>query len=493
MFELTIRKSGREHRIRFHKPTLLDQLLKEAGVAVPRPCGGRGLCGKCAVELSGQVSPPNARERELQKRLCCQAVILGDARVSLPEEGKMQVERESWMEIKPKSPMPGRLGAAVDLGTTTIAVKAYDLISGACIGSAAGTNPQVSEAGDVMGRIDAAMNGRLPALQTQAEEGIRSLLECALPGEGPDGLIITGNTTMLYLLCGLSPQSLGAAPFQADTLFGLETRLFQAKAYLPPCMNAFVGADITCAVLASGMCQSPEISLLCDLGTNGEIALWKGGELYVTSTAAGPAFEGARISCGCPSLAGAIDGVEVKNGTLQIHTIGQASPVGVCGSGLIDAVAAGLALGLIDETGAMEHGLRLTDSLSLTQGDIRAVQLAKAAVAAGIETLLEAAGVSPGKVDTIYIAGGFGSHLNIDSARAIGLVPRALAGKVKVLGNAALAGASRLLLDQESQTELRRIAQLSTHVNLGGNPQFNDRYVENMLFEADETAGNSRL
>lgn len=121
------------------------------------------------------------------------------------------------------------------------------------------------------------------------------------------------------------------------------------------------------------------------------------------------------------------------------------------------------------------------------------MQLAKAAVAAGIETLLEAAGVSPGKVDTIYIAGGFGSHLNIDSARAIGLVPWTLAGRVKVLGNAALAGASRVLLDQESQTELRRIAQLSTHVNLGGNPQFNDRYVENMLFEANESAGNSRL
>ncbi len=160
--------------------------------------------------------------------------------------------------------------------------------------------------------------------------------------------------------------------------------------------------------------------------------------------------------------------------------------MGICGSGLIDAVAAGRELGLVDETGALEGALRLAEGLSLTQGDIRAVQLAKAAIAAGMETLLEAAGLSPEKVDVLYIAGGFGSHLTIDSARAIGLLPRGLTGRVQVLGNAALSGASRVLLDQEGRAELERIAQLSTHVNLGGNPRFNDRYVENMLFESDE-------
>lgn len=219
------------------------------------------------------------------------------------------------------------------------------------------------------------------------------------------------------------PKSLSAAPFQADCLFGTDTELWGARAYLPPCMNAFVGADITCAVLASGMCQSPETALLCDLGTNGELALWSGGRLYVASTAAGPAFEGAGISCG---------------------------------SGLIDAVAAGLELGLIDETGAVERELRLTGSLSLTQGDIRAVRLAKAAIAAGIETLLEAAGLSPGAVEAVYLAGGFG---------------RCRPNPSEPGGQ----GRAGFHCPAEHPCEP------------WGDPRFNERYVENMLFPEGES------
>ena len=248
-------------------------------------------------------------------------------------------------------------------------------------------------------------------------------------------------------------------------------------------MNAFVGGDISCAVLAADQCESDAVSLLVDIGTNGEIALWKNGVLYVSSTAAGPAFEGAGISCGCISIRGAIDRVHVENHAIAAHTIGESKAVGVCGSGLIDAIACGLETGEIDETGAMdEDELSLRDGVCLLPRDVRAVQLAKAAIAAGIETLMEAAGVSADEIETFYIAGGFGSHLNVQSAARIGLIPGELADRVKVLGNAALTGAVRILLNRDDLETVRRIAGASRHVNLGGNPRFNEHYMDQMFF-----------
>ena len=253
-------------------------------------------------------------------------------------------------------------------------------------------------------------------------------------------------------------------------------------------MNAFVGADITCALLESGQCEhSDEISLLCDIGTNGEIALWKRGGLFVTSTAAGPAFEGAGISCGCSSIRGAIDRVWIEDDQLRIHTIGECDAVGICGSGLIDAIAAALDLELIDETGAMDDDeIELAPGVALQPKDVRAVQLAKAAIAAGIETLMETASVRPEDVTTLYIAGGFGNHLNVNSAARIGLIPEALADRVKAIGNASLAGASRLLLDRNTMLKAQEIADQSQHVNLGGNPKFNEHYIDQMLFPFED-------
>lgn len=484
MAELTIRRGEEIFRLEFEGAVLLDELLKRAGVGIARPCGGRGSCGKCAVTLEGAVSPPNAAEKRAGCRLSCQAMILGDAAVTLPETAKNEViETSIGGTAFPLRPMEGKIGAAVDIGTTTVAVRVYDLQSGVCIGSAAARNPQGSAAADVMGRIGAAMAGELSRLQEQITGCIRSLADEA-GGADADAWLLTGNTTMLYLLTGRSPESLSHAPFKADTLFDEELNFLGGKAYLPPCMNAFVGADITCAVLDSGMCGKDEVSLLCDIGTNGEIALWKDGTLYVTSTAAGPAFEGAGISCGCGSIEGAVDKVAVVNGELAAHIIGGGKAVGVCGSGLIDAVAAGLLTEVIDETGAMEEDeLPLADGVALQPEDIRAVQLAKAAIAAGIATLIETAGSSVDEIGTLYIAGGFGSHLNVQSAAAIGLIPAELTGKVKVLGNAALSGAVRALLNTDAKDELRRIAAASVHVDLGGNPLFNENYIEMMMFE----------
>jgi len=489
MAELTIIR-GSARFTRFFEPgRALSDILTENGFETARPCGGRGRCGKCAVTLSGAVSAPNAAEQCAGARLACQAVLLGDAEVILPEARAMeQIETGGAATDAPLSPMDGSYGAAVDIGTTTVALRLFELRTGRCVGEAGLLNPQTAVAADVMGRIGAALNGGLGRLQAQIAGAVRALLQSACAQAGIDAdavesMVATGNTTMLYLLTGRSPEALSHAPFEADCLFDETLTADGRRVYLPRCMHAFVGADITCAVLASGQCDSDEISLLCDVGTNGELALWKDGALYVASTAAGPAFEGAGISCGCGSVRGAIDRVWVEDGRVRLHTIGNQPAVGVCGSGLIDAVAAALALGAVDETGAMDDDdFPLEGGVALLPRDIRAVQLAKAAIAAGIETLLETARVRTEDVRTLYIAGGFGSHLNVGSAAAIGLIPESLAPRVKVLGNAALSGAASLLLNTNGLDASRAIAARARHVSLGGNPKFNEHYMEQMLF-----------
>jgi len=487
--QLTVWQNGIRHSARFEGAPVLSRLLEKMGLAIPQPCGGRGRCGKCRVEIKGELSPPNAFEEAAGGRLACQAVLLGDCEAILPESpGMAQIQLEGRGRLGKLSPMPGRLGAAADLGTTTLALKLYDLSNGRNIASAARVNPQTAVAADVMGRIGAALKGELPRLERMALDALGELLQEACDKaqasmESVETLVITGNTTMLYLLMGLVPLALSRAPFEADHLFGQWVSLLGKKAYLPPCMNAFVGADITCAVLASGLTEKKDTALLVDVGTNGEIALWQDGTLHVASTAAGPAFEGAGIRMGCGSVPGAIDSLWLEDGQLKAHTIGDMPPVGLCGSGLIDAVAGLLDLGQVQDTGRVEaQRLHLAGEVSLFPEDIRSVQLAKAAIAAGIRTLLHAARVKPGEVSALYLAGGFGSHLDIASAVRIGLIPDELAGKVAVIGNASLAGAAELLLDRGKLKDTALIASRARHVPLGGNPWFNEAYMEEMLF-----------
>ena len=487
---LTVYQNNTVRAIPFDGTPLLDEVLARAGILTPHPCGGKGRCAKCAVTIEGDLSAPTEAESRHGIRLSCMTRLLGNATVTLPDTNDT-MRIETGTAALAVTHAGSGMGAAVDIGTTTVAVKLYDLATGACLGTSAAPNPQTAIAADVMGRIEAAMNGKLTAMQTMITDTVRDLLIQASPdGQIPPGLRITltGNTTMLYLLCGYDPAALSRAPFLADHLFGIDASLpfLDRPAYLPPCMNAFVGADITCAVLASGICDSDETALLCDIGTNGELALWKSGKLYVTSTAAGPAFEGAGIVCGCGSIAGAIDRVWIEDGTLRVHTIGDAPPTGICGSGVIDAVAAGLEMEEIDESGAMDEPMALGDSVALHPQDVRAVQLAKAAIAAGIDTLLEISRTSPDEIGTLYIAGGFGSHLNIESAAAIGLLPRELTDRTRILGNAALAGAAMTLTDPTARERLTHIAALSTHVNLGGDSRFSNHYIDRMIFGDDE-------
>lgn len=488
---LTIWQNGRCTRVPFRGTPLLSAVLTEGGVAFAHPCGGRGTCGNCAARVEGQVSPPSGAEQKAGTRLTCQTVLLGDASVWLADGSDARIET-SGAEVRANAPMGSGYGCAIDIGTTTLVLKLFDLTDGRPLATESCLNPQRAAAADVMGRIDAAMHGQGPLLQGMLTDALRRMLAdacaaAAIPTDAVETAVVTGNTTMLYLLTGRDPACLSRAPFRADTLFGQQDRLLGMDVYYPHCMNAFVGADITCAVLASGMCNAPDTALLCDIGTNGEIALWKDGKLHVTSTAAGPAFEGAGISRGCGSIPGAIDHVRVEHGAVLAHTIDDKPAVGICGSGLIDAVAAFLETGAIDETGATEEDeLPLRDGISLLPKDIRAVQLAKGSVAAGIRTLLETAGLKEDDIQTLYIAGGFGSHLNIASAAAIGLIPESMQKRVKVLGNAALTGAAQLLLDQEMLAAAQKLAEEAEHLNLGGNPVFNRHFAEQMLFGAED-------
>lgn len=483
MSVFTVWKNNKEVKIEFSGSPVADEVLKSAGLLTSHPCGGIGKCGKCRIDISGNISEPDSEEKKFGCRLSCRVRLFGDATAKIPDDIYMQIETQSNADIKPVLPMKGNYGVAVDIGTTTVALKIYSLKDGKLISSLCTLNPQTSVASDVMGRIEKAIKGELETMQTQITSLLYKLISDASENiDFPDVFVITGNTTMLYLLCGISPKSLSCAPFEADTLFGKEIPFFSNTAYLPPCINAFVGADITCAILASGMYEKKETSLFCDIGTNGEIVLFKDGKLYVTSTAAGPAFEGVGISCGCGSVQGAIESVFVKDGEIKTHTIGNTDATGICGSGLIDAVAVGLMLGKIDETGAMDGKFELSGNIGLEPSDIRAVQLAKAAISAGIKTLLEISQTDISEINKFYIGGGFGSHLNIKSAIKTGIFPKELEKCTVILGNASLSGAERILMNKNEIKKLFEISENAVHINLGGNALFNEKYIEEMFF-----------
>lgn len=490
MPKVSVAWEGMSREIFFEGTPLLASLLRENGYPLDTPCGGRGLCGKCRVEASGALSMETAAEHAAKGRLACQTRLLGDARVTLPALRVM--ENIAASGVRPPfalAPLRGRYGMAVDIGTTTLAATLLRLESGETLASATAENPQRAVAADVIGRMEAAMAGQAGLLQnliTGAIEHLRAGLcaQAGIPAGAIDQTVITGNTTMLYLYAGKDPEPLSHAPFRADCLFGLHMDPQEAHIYIPRCVSAFVGADITCAILASRLCANDETALLADIGTNGEIALRHKGRLYVCATAAGPAFEGGGIEHGCGSIAGAIDRVWAQDGKPAFSTIGCARTLGICGSGVIDLAATLLKLGQLDETGLLSGQLvRLDENIWFTQKDVRNVQLAKSAVTAGILTLCQTVGVSLDDIGSFYLAGGFGKHIDLESAAAIGLIPQALTDRTRVIGNAALAGAEMLLLQEGFAQESETFAREAEVVVLSGNPLFSGHYVSCMTLE----------
>ena len=472
------------------------------------PCGGHGKCGKCKVIALGALSPLSVTEREHLTaneissgvRLACLTTVEGNCRVMTQnvsqahENGKIVTEGE--LPEFSLHPVFSKYGVAIDIGTTTVAAKLYDA-QGELLFQTSRLNPQINWGADVISRIEADLRGegkRLSVVIRQAlDEAVRSLAESVgILAKDIDGAVITGNTVMLYLLTSTSTEPLSHAPFRMDRGFGetvtaqslgLSALLPETEIYLPPCISAFVGADIICAILSSQLTERDDTMLLVDIGTNGEIALWQNGQLSVSSTAAGPAFEGVGIGMGMHADEGAIDRVYVENGSLIAHTVGEKAPRGICGSGLIDAVACLLENGMIDPSGYLESEIaRIHPPVVLTQKDIRMVQLAKSAICAGILTLLKVAEIPIEQVSSLTVAGGFGKYLNMENAGKIGLLPPSLIPVTKTVGNAALSGAVLMLLDRNSRQTAMRLAEQATTVDLATNPFFMDEYTNGMLF-----------
>ena len=493
--------------------TLLADALRLAGAQhVPdMPCAGLGRCGKCRVTAHGELSAPSEAERrhlsetELAAgvRLACQCRALGSCTAAKAEPDKNVQTRIRLDGVMPEfahDPLFARYGAAIDIGTTTLAAQLYG--AQGLLAEAAAPNPQSSFGADVISRIGRSLAGDGAALAAAIRGALSSLLtamaaDAAIAPADIDAIVVTGNTAMLYLFTQRNPDCLAHAPFEADCLFGtaleaaaLDLPCPRAQVYLPRCISAFVGADITCAILASGMCTRPATALLTDIGTNGEMALWHEGELLCCSTAAGPAFEGAGLSMGMGGRTGAVDRVWLDDaGALHAHVLGEGAPEGLCGSGVIDAVACLLRSGRMDETGVLEDAPAVIAApAALSQADIRQVQLAKSAIAAGITAMLHSAQVAPAQVETLYIAGGFGSYLRIESAAAIGLIPPALAVRADVIGNAALSGAVMILLQKNHREVCVGLAGKAKTLELTTSADFIEAYTEGMLFELPEDA-----
>ncbi len=479
MPQLNLHVNGQSLSIPFEGRTALAPLLEQAGLMPETPCGGNGLCGKCSALAAGGFDPQPDENGTI---LTCQAQLTGDAELYLT--GKRSISRiETRGELPPCHPVQGRTGfaAAVDIGTTTLAARLVRLEDGKLMPPIGMENPQRMLAGDVIGRIQASVEGKQGLLTGLVRGAVEELLQRAcdedeIASEDIVRTVITGNTTMLYLYTGRNPEPLSHAPFLADCLFGYE----KERVYYPPCFGAFVGADIYTAVLSSGMCTKQETALLADLGTNGELVLWHEGKLTCCATAAGPAFEGAGIRCGGAAVQGAVDRVFLQDGAVCAETIGGVEPVCICGSGLIDLAACLLDEEIIDETGFMEDGpYRLSEEVCLYQEDVRQLQLAKGAICAGMRTLLQEQGLKPQDVETLYIAGGFGTRMNLHNAARIGLFPSELESRAKAIGNAALSGAALMLLDESSTLANVEACCL----NLAELPTFSQFFMEQMLFE----------
>ncbi|MBE6540117.1 MAG: DUF4445 domain-containing protein [Ruminococcaceae bacterium] len=484
MSVLTIIRDENKISVPFEVTPLLSELLKEQGIYLESPCGGNGKCGKCAVKGEGRLSPAYSGEDTF---LACKTRLYGDATVHIPSGGKFSILSDSTSTYRISARF--NYGAAVDVGTTTVVLKLYSSC-GECVGESSAVNPQRAFSADVIGRISHSLNGGRGKLKEIIIDCISHLLNSACGFAGihnteVDRMVITGNTAMLYLLTGRNPVSISRFPFKADCLFGEETELFGIKTYLTPCVSAFVGGDTVSALLASGMLCKDETAILCDMGTNGEIALYKDGSLYVTSVAAGPAFEGGEISCGCAGTDGAVYRVWAEDGEIYSHTIGNMPAVGICGSGLIDVVSAFLQGGYIDTDGTVLRPPVIKakgKDLCLNQEDIRALQLAKSAVASGVECMLARSQTHVSEVKALYLCGGFGSKIDVESAVNIGLFPRELKNKVRFMGNGALNGAEKMLFDDSYCDFAKELAAKAKTLFLGGSKDFNQSFIKNMRF-----------
>lgn len=543
--------------------TALEAAIK-AGVTLESPCGGNGICGKCRIKvLIGEGNPVTEEEKQIFSkeellegwRLACKFVpkYFKACEVEVPawsqDEADYRVElldadfekRCGNVAVK-NMDTEGKYGIAIDIGTTNIEALLWRLDQEKCVGRVIGNNPQKKYGADVVARIAYAQQSK-----EQAEEmcqvllsGMKEMLgelldQCLVTKEKVCYVTVAGNAAMMHFFTGESVASLSKAPYKTSyregrVLDGSMLSLPFAKVVTLPNVEGFVGADtvgVLRALFENG--QDMEGMLMVDIGTNGELALQKDGVMYVASTAAGPAFEGATISCGMRAEEGAVTDlvlgdsvsfqviqkkkrvlVDLETGKTK-ETVPQIK--GICGSGLIAVAARLLEAGLMDETGylldlqtAKERGcskelterienredgnvFRMGEQVYLTQQDIRELQLAKAAIGAGVRMLLQSCGMKEEELSGIYLAGAFGSYLDVAAAQKIGLLPDICKEHVKAVGNGALEGACCVLKQIYKQGEeeremayLEKIARDTTHISLAEQDEFSSIYLDAVNF-----------
>ncbi len=425
-------------------------------------------------------------------RLACRARAEADLTLEIDQWEATILADDSRFDFVPR---PGT-GIAVDIGTTTLVAQLVDLRTGFVLGVRSALNPQAVHGADVMSRIQYGLDtaGRA-ALTGLIREALGTLILELQPDERLTEIVLVGNTVMHHLFCGIDVTPLSHYPFQPSdnglaefSAAGLGWKLpADPIVQFLPNLGGFIGSDILAGILATGLDRTEELTVLYDLGTNGEIALGRNGRILCASTAAGPAFEGGRISMGMRAATGAIAEASVMDGRLQCHVLGNTAPRGLCGSGLVDVVAAGLQLGVILPSGRLANGGRewpVADPVKLLQQDIRQLQLAKGAIAAGARMLLSQWGAAADEVARIYLAGAFGNYVNRDSARRIGLVEFPV-DRIDPAGNTALLGAKLALFrtrpEERAFPELRHAI---SHIRLADDPAFEDTYVDCMSFPA---------
>jgi len=517
----------------------LTEALAANGLSLNTRCGQRGLCRGCEVQLlagsllmeSGAVTAPATVQ-------ACRARMVGPAIIHIPARSRIEHRPQVGESFEIAIPYahqplfafaPGQRDTAfaVDVGTTTVVVLLVDLVTGEVLSRAGAFNEQIRFGDNVVTRIEAARKPENLAAMQRAivMETLQPLLlrACERAGRSVERIVggaIAGNTTMLHLLVGEDPTPLGIAPFtprfiQGRQLLAREVKLAAdglapaTPLQLLPGIAAYIGADITAGIFASGMGFDPAPSLLVDIGTNGEIVLQSGGKLTACATAAGPAFEGCGLRFGTRARDGAVSDLRLTLNPFQLETetIGKfplAGSNGLCGSAYVDFLATARSCGLLGVTGRFdlaaweklpgqnrgtddgERSLRLTDAngagaLRISEVDVALLLQAKAAIGAGIEILLETAGIRAVDLRQVYLAGGFGMHLNVAHAIAIGLLPGFREEQVRVVGNTSLAGALLALVDRTTLDEMEDLRAQVEVIELNLAADFEDRYVEHLM------------
>ena len=477
--------------------TPLQDALFPFGVEFP--CGGKGRCRGCRIKIVKGSLPPaddhatlSPRQVEAGWRLACRCRADSDLTVELAQWEAAILSDDESFACRPRE----GLGIAVDLGTTTLVAQLLDLASANVIGVRTALNAQARHGADIMSRIGFAVNdAQQPVLTALIRNQLGAMIRELLEGAGADprkvvDVAIVGNTVMHHLFCGIGCEPLSHFPFEPvnDGAISFTPRELGwelgggATVRFLPCLGGFVGSDILAGIIATGLAESPVPVCLIDLGTNGEIVVGWRDRILCCSTAAGPAFEGAKIWMGMRASTGAIAEVKEERGELVCKVLGDTQPRGICGSGLVDAAAVLLTNGRILPGGRFtgkEQSLPIMEPVRISQTDIRELQLAKGAIAAGVRILQDAAGIRRGDIGTVFLAGAFGNYVSTASALRIGLLafpPE----KIVPAGNPALRGAKRELFEDPDGAV--RLAARVEHVSLHARHDFQDIFVEEMTF-----------